>query len=515
MKIAFRVDATNKIGTGHLMRCLALAEVLKAYSCAIHFLSRNLPKYLQQLIGAKGYTLHNLESSYQFNDVDQPKTNAHSHWLGVSQEQDALESIESLSKLLMEGQHWDWLVVDHYGIDDKWEASVKQVVNKILVIDDLADRHHNCNILVDQNLYKDINTRYSGKVQKDCTLLLGPKYSMLRREFIEQRKKIQPKNGKIQNILVYFGGVDINNDCSDALEVLAGIDSHLLHINVVIGRQHPATKKIQNLCRKNCFQLHIQTNKMAKLMADADFAIGAGGISTYERLYLRLPALLKATSANQTKPLLFMKQMGLFDLYSNSKELKTKLEKTLAIENTSPIDCVMDGNKNIINRMFLNEVALRGPEPFDVKRTYHWLQKKSLRRDFMISKPPVLSRHFEYWRSMLGDSEQKVYSMIYSGKHIGNCGLKNIDPVKRSSELWVYVAEEEYRGKGIAKSGVIELLSRAKNELLHNTVHLHVNLANTDAVALYQKTGFFVVDEPLEKTWISKDCHIVRMECIL
>ena len=74
---------------------------------------------------------------------------------------------------------------------------------------------------------------------------------------------------------------------------------------------------------------------MAELMAEADFAIGAGGISTYERLYLRLPALLKATSENQTKPLLFMKQMGLFDLYSTSEELKTKLENKLVIENTN------------------------------------------------------------------------------------------------------------------------------------------------------------------------------------
>lgn len=291
--IAIRVDASNQIGTGHFMRCLTLAGELKQRGAQICFVSRELPMHLCDMLAAKGHAFALLDTAKNDATVDEL---AHAHWLGVSQAQDASDSIRALSNL-----DCDWLIVDHYAMDARWESALRQAAKKILVIDDIADRQHDCDVLLDQNLYADMQTRYTGKVPAHCQLLLGPRYALLRDEFRKLHKQVRPRTGKVKKILVFFGGVDADNYTGRAIEALAEIGTTDLHVDVVIGAQHPCREQVKAACVQHGFIGHVQTDKMAELMAVADLAIGAGGSASWERCCLGLPCIVGAVAQNQVQ----------------------------------------------------------------------------------------------------------------------------------------------------------------------------------------------------------------------
>jgi len=293
MKIAFRVDASVQIGTGHVMRCLTLADELTQRNAQIRFVSRHLPEYLANLLEAKGYELARLDSAENDADLDEL---THAHWLGCSQAEDAKDAINALSDSV-----WDWLIVDHYALDSRWESRLRQSARKILAIDDIADRQHDCDILLDQNFYADMNTRYAGKVPDHCRLLLGPRYALLREEFRQLREQVESRKGPVHRILVFFGGVDADNYTGRAIQALTDRGVADMHVDVVIGAQHPCREAIEAACLRDHFTCHVQTNRMAELMAAADLSIGAGGGATWERCCLGLPTIAIGTAENQRR----------------------------------------------------------------------------------------------------------------------------------------------------------------------------------------------------------------------
>jgi UDP-2,4-diacetamido-2,4,6-trideoxy-beta-L-altropyranose hydrolase len=172
------------------------------------------------------------------------------------------------------------------------------MVKKIMVIDDIADRKHDCDILLDQNYFVDMQNRYNDKVPIKSKLLLGPQYALLREEFRDLRSQLKVRTGEVNKILVFFGGVDRDNYTMQTIQALSEINIEL-HVDVVIGFQHPFKSEIKIACVKNGFVFHEQTAYIAKLMADADLAIGAGGSAIWERCCLGLPSLLVALADNQ------------------------------------------------------------------------------------------------------------------------------------------------------------------------------------------------------------------------
>lgn len=293
MNIAFRVDASAQIGTGHFMRCLALANELKQHSVRIRFVGRHMPEHFRVALSNNGHEFVPINGSSREKNSDDL---FHAHWLGVSRAQDAIDTVHALSD-----QAWDWLIVDHYALEADWESALRQSAKNIMVIDDIADRMHDCDVLLDQNLYADANSRYLGKVPAHCRLLLGPRYALLREEFARLHALTRPRNGAVKRVLVFLGGVDINNLTYSAIEALVGIGNPDLHVDVVIGAQHPHLDQIESACVKHAFACHIQTDRMAELMSVADLAIGAGGAAIWERCCLGLPALTISAADNQCR----------------------------------------------------------------------------------------------------------------------------------------------------------------------------------------------------------------------
>lgn len=342
MKIAIRVDASGQIGTGHFMRCLTLADALKKHGAQIRFVSRRLPEHLCGMLEDRGH------QSVVFNNVkcDQPFDElAHAHWLGVSQVQDAADSLRALSD-----KAWDWLIVDHYSLDARWESALRRMAKQIMVIDDIADRQHDCDVLLDQNYFADMESRYGGKVSSNCKLLLGSRYALLRDEFRQLHKQAKPRIGPVKHLLVFFGGVDADNYTGLVVEVLSGISIPGLHVDVVIGAAHPNLSQIKAACVHHKFICHVQTDKMAELMASADLAIGAGGSASWERCCLGLPAVLVALADNQID---IARELGLFGACAY---VGTSAEANVEILRHAIIDLVSKDDQ--INRLSVKAFSL-------------------------------------------------------------------------------------------------------------------------------------------------------------
>lgn len=292
----FRVDSSIQMGTGHLMRCLTLADALRKKESNVSFICRELPGNLCDLIEKKGFKVYRLPyTTVKYNNKNQ--SSGYAQWLGVSWEEDAEQTNAILAK---EETVVDWLIIDHYALDKQWESLTRPFVGKIMVIDDLADRPHDCDLLLDQNLYEDIETRYEGIVPNNCQLLLGPRYALLRQEFVEARKNLRERDGNVKNILIFFGGTDPTNETWKALEAVQLLNRPDIAIDVVVGAANSSKDSIKEICSTmSNAHYHCQVDNMAQLVVNADLAIGGGGTTTWERCLLALPTIVLVIAENQ------------------------------------------------------------------------------------------------------------------------------------------------------------------------------------------------------------------------
>ena len=329
MKIAIRADASFQIGTGHIMRCLTLADELRSRECQIQFICRAHPGHMADTITGKGFQVSLLPEPEQDDETKAYKED-YTVWLGVPQEEDAGQTIDALNSKSV-----DWLIVDHYGLDDRWEKVLRPFTGKIMVIDDLANRMHDCDLLLDQNYFLDSEKRYKGLLPDKCELLLGPEYALLRPEFRKAREFCNMRGNGIARVLIYFGGSDPDNLTSMALDALSNLELSYLLVDVVIGLNNQYQEQLEKqVTSRPGTRLHIQPESFTELMLRADLCIGAGGATTWERLCLGLPSIVITVAENQqefTKELNkagYVKWIGAKENITAS-DIESRLGKTL------------------------------------------------------------------------------------------------------------------------------------------------------------------------------------------
>lgn len=293
MNVVFRVDASNIMGTGHAMRCLTLADVLRQQGASCYFVHRRHSGHMIDTIRDRGHA---------FCELPPPKKEAapitkadYSQWLGVTQEQDTAETIAVLNGLSV-----DWLVVDQYGLDVQWEKAMRPHARNIAVIDDLANRSHDCDLLVDQNFFPDAERRYDSLLSLNTKRLCGPRYALLRPQYAAARRLIAPRRGPLSRVLVFYGGTDITNETGRALRVLSRPAFRHLAVDVVIGANNRHRAELMKLAEtRPITDVHAPREHLVDLMIEADLSIGAGGTTTWERCALGLPSLVTAVAENQ------------------------------------------------------------------------------------------------------------------------------------------------------------------------------------------------------------------------
>ena len=308
MRVLVRADASVDIGSGHLMRCLTLADQLCCKGAEVAFVCRDIPGGMFDLLQTRGY---------RFEKLPLPEAGKDPQLF------DAEETIKAAGRLFPEGL--EWLVVDHYEFDAAWERTLRSHTRKLMVIDDLASRQHDCDLLLDQNYYRDLNQRYQGLVPEQCITLLGPAYVLLRPEFAEARRRLRARDGTIRRILVFFGGSDSTNQTQKVVEALKLRERPGIDVDVVVGSVNPNRNTIQRLCDElPNVTFHCQVSNMAELILNADLGIGAGGAAMWERCYLGLPTITVVFAVNQERTTEDVAEIGAIEYLGWSDQLGSK-----------------------------------------------------------------------------------------------------------------------------------------------------------------------------------------------
>jgi UDP-2,4-diacetamido-2,4,6-trideoxy-beta-L-altropyranose hydrolase len=275
--IFFRADASLKIGTGHVMRCLALADALRRMGLACSFICRTQPNDSVAAIRHRGFAVHTLRPDEDF---------------------DGAETLQILRR-----SHSRCIVVDHYDLDERWERQIRSQARCVVVIDDLADRAHDCDVLVDQNLGRSAD-HYARLVPPNCRIFVGPRYALLRSEFAEWRDYSLRRRAaaSLRRVFVSMGGTDQRNFTG---RVLAALQHDSLspdcRITVVLGQDAPWIREVRDQASRlpRVTEVVVNPTCVAEIMANSDLAIGAAGGTAWERCCLGLPTLLLVVAENQ------------------------------------------------------------------------------------------------------------------------------------------------------------------------------------------------------------------------
>jgi len=335
MRIVFRADASLQIGTGHIMRCLTLADALREQGAECHFICREHLGNLIEHIRGKGHKVHALAYALPveanllaINKLPTESHLAHSHWLGAAQEQDVADCVALMSDL-----HPDWLIVDHYALDVRWETALQPYYRKLMVIDDLADRAHVCDLLLDQTFGRNPDD-YKSWIPLGCTLLCGSQYALLRPEFAALRKYSleRRENPQLEHLLITMGGVDKDNATCQVLEALrhCALPANC-HITVIMGTSAPWLSEVRQQAVQLPWPTEVRVNvsDMALLMADSDLAIGAAGSTSWERCCLGLPTVMVVLADNQKTAAALLEQAQAVLMLSLGTNLATDLRRVI------------------------------------------------------------------------------------------------------------------------------------------------------------------------------------------
>jgi UDP-2,4-diacetamido-2,4,6-trideoxy-beta-L-altropyranose hydrolase len=327
--VAFRVDASLHIGSGHVMRCLALAAGLAAQGSSCTFIMRSHVGSLIDLVESRGFPVRRLAPGQdeEPNGIPNQGQSSHLPWLGVGWELDAAQVANALNALAPV----DWLVVDHYALDERWEINIRPSVGKLLIIDDLADRPHACDVLMDQNPGR-LEFDYLNLVPGNCRLLIDPMFALLRPEFGILRDRLsresQTKTGC--RIHISMGGVDRVDATSRVLEGLSQcVLPAATRVTVVMGRQSPWVDRARAIASAfSCeVEVLVDVENMAGIMAASDLAIGAGGITALERCCLGLPSLVVVVANNQRPGARALFGLGAALLIEDGPKLKEEVRE--------------------------------------------------------------------------------------------------------------------------------------------------------------------------------------------
>ena len=465
--LIIRTDASIQIGTGHIMRCLTLADELRGRGAEVIFICREFDGNLCGYIEEKGYIAYRLPvSNKQEHDVE--GSLKHATWLGAGWQTDAGQ-VEEIIKGL--DTPLDWLVVDHYALDERWEGYLRLYVKKIMVIDDLADRAHDCDLLLDQNFYENLESRYDKLAPSRCKKLLGPKYALLRPEFSEARKNLRKRDGHVKRIMIFFGGSDPTNETAKALEAIRVLNRLDIAVDVVVGAFNPHRKIIKRIASglPDC-TCHFKVNDMAALMTGTDLAIGAGGTTVWERCALALPSLVASVAENQEKTVSDMAESGYLLFLGRSEEVSVdSLYHALEIAIQSPwllisfarkTQSLVDdkGAKRVAQEIIPSDITLRMATMDDCEAIYKWRNAEETRKYIFNSEPISLNEHRRWFMESLENPNRQI---LIAELHGRSAGVLRYDIDGRLAVISIYTVP------GIKGYGIGTQIIRIGSDWLH------------------------------------------------
>ena len=503
MRVIFRVDASLQMGTGHVMRCLTLAQVLKENGANVEFICRNHKGNLTDKIRLNGFVVHELEL---FGEANVDTSLAHSHWLGVTQRQDADDCVD-----ILKVKKLDWLIVDHYALDEQWQKRLKPYYEKLMVIDDLADRKHQCDILLDQTFGRQ-QEDYSTFTPKGCQLLLGSKYALLRPECAEWRpysleRRIKPE---FKQLLINMGGVDIDNVTKSILDELKICNlPDDTNITIVMGGSAPHIASVKSKVSELPYKAEVKVNvdNMAEIMTNSDMAIGAAGATTWERCCLGLPTIQIVIAKNQLFSAEILTYNDIVKLAKEIKEIAYLLESSTEwmnnVGNAASEICDGMGGYKVFNKMTDYKIILKEFGEVELCN-YTNLNKVDKMSALSMRNHPEISKwmhnqdsipkttHFKFIKSLESKMDRRYFLVKQKNNIIGSINFSEIN-LYNSVEFGIYT------NPFLQLKGAGRLLESAASqyafiELGVKKIKLEVYLDNEKAINFYKKCDFNLVN---------------------
>ena len=460
MRVAIRTDASRRIGTGHVMRCLTLAQALREGGADVLFLSRELDGHLCDRVEQAGFAVARLRTPAKARSAG--NRTAHAHWLELDWRDDASECLAALGG---RGPA-DWLVVDHYALDARWHEALAPAAPRVLVLDDLADRPHACDLLLDPSLPASAE-RYAARVPEGCGLLLGPDYALLRDEFIEARAKVRARSGAVRRVFVSFGGIDAGNHTGKAVEAIRQLG---LKADVLAGRSN-----------------------IAELMAAADLGVGAGGVMAWERIAVGLPSLAVVVAANQAHSVAGLAQAGCVEPCAPD-ELHQRLAALVARperlhEMSARCLALLDGRgaRRVARAMAAPRVELRDAVLADRDPMFAWRNDADVRRYFMDPSPVPREAHERWFAAVLADPNRHL---MIAQAHGHAVGVLRYDVAGASAKVSIYLVpghDGHGFGPAILRAGA-QWLRAHRAEVA--TVQAEVHADNRNSQRAFLEAGY-------------------------
>ncbi len=502
MKIAIRTDASLLTGTGHAARCKTIADELKKRGAEVRFISRDYPEKMTSFLSEAGHEVVYLPA------VDSPlmknPESHYRHWLGVSAEDDASQSIKALGNFKP-----DWLIVDHYAIDWSWEKQLRAHVGKIIVFDDLANRKHDCDMILDPNGFGiEGEEKYDAFVPPSCQKLLGPRYALLQPIFHKLRSERSAHAGKIKKILIFFGGVDSKNQTIQALKALCDPLFDSFSVNVVIGSGNQHQKEIMELAVKRPdTMIHQRLPTIANVIADSDLMLGAGGSTTWERCCLGVPAIVGVTSENQEKITENLAKKGVHLSLGNASSLQSDDWKSAIREFIEFPERLISFSKNSLGITdglgALRLAALMDTQPMiitsrtvqasDEALLLEWANDPAVRENSFSPSEINAKAHHEWFGKKMVDPN--CIMLLWEDKHgipIGQVRF-DADPQAREAVIDISV-DKAFRGRALGEKILRQSIEQYRKKKQVGMLKAEVLFSNRVSSKMFEKVGFQLVN---------------------
>jgi UDP-2,4-diacetamido-2,4,6-trideoxy-beta-L-altropyranose hydrolase len=496
MRVIFRSDASRTIGHGHVMRNLALAEALRAEGSAVSFVCREHPGHVCDVIEARGFPVSRLAAPAASAVVED--TPVHATWLGTTWDADAEQTREAVRA---SGASPDWLVVDHYAIDARWQGAVRSCVQRLMVIDDLADRDHDCDLLLDQNFASEA-TRYARRVPASCRLLLGPEYALLDRGYGVLHDRVHPREGSIRRILVSFGAADDDNVTGRVLAAFLRLNRPDIDIDVVVSGDRRGAEPLLQAGRHRNVHVHHNLPTLTHLIAAADLAIGGGGVTSIERICLGLPSLIVITAENQRPQVESLARRGLIRPIGHKDDVdELTLSKALASAITEGIDaewsnrCLasLDGKGasrvSAILTLTEHSTICARPARLEDQSLLLQLANDPVTRDNAFSTSAITAAEHERWfHQRLGDVENSRVYVTETPLGVP-VGVVRFD---RVGDVWHidYGLLPDFRGRRLGRQLLEVAMRQLKAEYPAAVLVGRVKHGNRPSCRVFEALGF-------------------------
>lgn len=500
--VIFRTDASIAIGSGHVMRCLALAHVLRnSAEAKCIFICREHPGNLIDEIRKQGFTAIELPAACAVPPQMTARL-SHAAWLGTSMEEDAKQTISAIGDSAP-----NWLVVDHYALDQQWEKYLRPHSKHLMAIDDLADRLHDCDLLLDPNPGQS-EAAYSDKVPAACTILAGPRFAILRDEFRIQHRASHLLNSKnsLRRVLIAMGGVDKDNVTERLLRALQASALHAsqfasIELMVVLGDKNPWQETVRETASHMRWptEVIVGARNIAELMVHSDIAISAGGTMALERCCTGLAGIIITIADNQRSSAYSLQRHGCATILDSVNITPENLYATL-IDFADPKQLqtarqactqLVDGlgAHRIVEFMGLTRSTgtVRPLEKEDLKLVRAWRNHPAVRQQMSTAHEISESEH-ETWFEQLRSSSENREALIFerSGAPRGFVQFKEIG--EHAAEWGFYVDPDAAQGTGSGLGNAA--LAYAFRQMRLETVHGWIKPDNDASCRFHRRMGF-------------------------